>query len=729
MKKIKITFLNKYFLLFILIFSLFMVRGTYSYLAYNYENGSVIKGNVVSVNAELRVELVTGSNKGMVPLKDSSLERAINGTGGESACVDANGNLSCQVYRITLTNKGSKIKNLKGTITLTNKDTNSTYANLKWRELASKNKIDSNKIINGMNEAVLEDNLTMNSGEVKEYYIAVYIQETNVDQKVTDKGNFAGTVTFEVDDPNYCVNSKVNNLGDCILISEKKSKNVSEAKSYISNKKADFNNIAPLTKYVEKSEMVEGDNIISSSNKIYFGDSYSFNSNTGFYTISNNKLGLMNEYLSNENKKYYTCGNTSTSCNVLYAVYSIDTVKSDDTTIYKATKVEKYSNRALTFDSSDVGLYKASDDYGDSYYFRGNIDNNYVEFAGYVWRIIRINGNGSIRLSYSGTSTSDTGSKNFIDGIQYNAYSSDASSIGYKYGRDLELKHSDNVSVFGGIGNNTRYYFGTSYKIDDSNKKLAISGNVKYGTLDEIWKDGQNKEYKYSCRGKTEDSTCVSLVEIQSYINSNLVNVKYHSYLSKNYESTYKDEYDSDIKKKVDTWYKANIEDKGYSKYLSDTLFCNDRSFFSGDGFSLENITYYYSYDRNVNKKSPSLKCPRQVDQFTTNKSENIGNGELTYPVGLLTIDEAAMAGCKVDNANTSNWLMTGNNYWTMSPSYFHTWLMSASIWGIGSDGRLDYSWPTHSYAGIRPVINLRKDTLISEGNGTKTNPYVIASN
>jgi len=54
----------------------------------------------------------------------------------------------------------------------------------------------------------------------------------------------------------------------------------------------------------------------------------------------------------------------------------------------------------------DTGLYKASDDYGTSYYLRGNIIDNYVKFgknsAGQdlYWRIIRINGDGTIRLFY-----------------------------------------------------------------------------------------------------------------------------------------------------------------------------------------------------------------------------------------------------------------------------------------------------------------------------------------
>ena len=38
------------------------------------------------------------------------------------------------------------------------------------------------------------------------------------------------------------------------------------------------------------------------------------------------------------------------------------------------------------------------DDYGTSYYYRGNIPNNYVIFAGKCWRIVRVDGAGNIKL-------------------------------------------------------------------------------------------------------------------------------------------------------------------------------------------------------------------------------------------------------------------------------------------------------------------------------------------
>lgn len=40
--------------------------------------------------------------------------------------------------------------------------------------------------------------------------------------------------------------------------------------------------------------------------------------------------------------------------------------------------------------SSDSGLYKNEDSGDVTYFYRGNVDNNYVSFAGFTWRIIRI---------------------------------------------------------------------------------------------------------------------------------------------------------------------------------------------------------------------------------------------------------------------------------------------------------------------------------------------------
>ncbi|MBR1748305.1 MAG: hypothetical protein IJ743_00750, partial [Bacilli bacterium] len=68
-------------------------------------------------------------------------------------------------------------------------------------------------------------------------------------------------------------------------------------------------------------------------------------------------------------------------------------------------------------------LCEAEDDFGTSYYYRGNVTNNYVSFAGFTWRIVRINGDGSIRLIYDGTRA-------------YNSNQYTNEHIGYMYKND-----------------------------------------------------------------------------------------------------------------------------------------------------------------------------------------------------------------------------------------------------------------------------------------------------
>ena len=377
---------------------------------------------------------------------------------------------------------------------------------------------------------------------------------------------------------------------------------------------------------------------------------------------------------------------------------------------------------------SNSGIYMAEDDYGKSYYFRGKIDNNYVSFAGFIWRIVRINGDGSIRMIYSGTSTTDTGEKTSIGTSAFNNDRYDPAMVGYKYGLDKTYQETTATNLnYNNISANTIYYFADSYTKNDTTKKLSLSGNLTSGTLENVW-GSNNSTYKYTCFSTSSTGTCTTLVEIASYVNSTQVKVKtYHSYLSKSYESTYTDEHDSTIKTKIDTWYKTNIQDKGYSTYLSDNLFCNDRSISSGDGFSLNQTISYGAYNRNVDHKNPSYKCPRKKDQFTTSSGTTLGNGELTYPVGLLTADEVAYAGGKYGYDNKEYYLAAGQYYWLASPSLFYSWDASAYGWRVYSSGGLSpWTWVTYSWLGVRPVISLNANTLISQGNGTTSNPYIV---
>ncbi len=83
-------------------------------------------------------------------------------------------------------------------------------------------------------------------------------------------------------------------------------------------------------------------------------------------------------------------------------------------------------------------LCKAKDAYGDSYYYRGNVTNNYVLFAGKYWRIIRYNGDGSLRVIYDGTSAHanrESSTDRQIGRSAFNSSCNENAYVGYMYGK------------------------------------------------------------------------------------------------------------------------------------------------------------------------------------------------------------------------------------------------------------------------------------------------------
>ena len=99
-----------------------------------------------------------------------------------------------------------------------------------------------------------------------------------------------------------------------------------------------------------------------------------------------------------------------------------------------------------TFTETNTGtLYKATESIAgntpkDVYYFAGDAKNNWVKFAGFYWRIIRTNYDGSIRLLYSGTSHNTT--EGYIGKSAFNPADNDPIYVGYKYGTSGSLENN-----------------------------------------------------------------------------------------------------------------------------------------------------------------------------------------------------------------------------------------------------------------------------------------------
>lgn len=72
-------------------------------------------------------------------------------------------------------------------------------------------------------------------------------------------------------------------------------------------------------------------------------------------------------------------------------------------------------------------LYKTIDDYGETWYFKGEQNHNYISFANHIWRIVRINGDNTIRLILNDVLENKTVFNN-----------DDTNDIGYMYGNTID---------------------------------------------------------------------------------------------------------------------------------------------------------------------------------------------------------------------------------------------------------------------------------------------------
>ena len=342
--------------------------------------------------------------------------------------------------------------------------------------------------------------------------------------------------------------------------------------------------------------------------------------------------------------------------------------------------------------ASDKEMYKAQDDLGTSYYFRGAVDNNWVKYGKYTkdayivmdrkynyslvdscngfnfctklaskgddmyWRIIRINGDNSIRMIYAGTYAPDANTK-------------------------VTLTESGNLD-------------------DDGNliggQKTAV-GNSKF--------------------------------------NQNYDSAEYVGYMYTIGEQ-HGTSQSSDIKTYLEDWY-ANYTDLNKTgTKITDQIYCNDRTASTSNvSYSTTNYTtltswnskgtlYFYGANGRIsNDNNPMLTCAVDSDRFTVNKINGKGNSALTYPIGLITIDEVEMAGNNFNESVKSHYLYTGAHYWTGTPAAFDgdfSFEYSA----------MDDSGFSMSDAGIRfaarGVVSLSSESKLL-GSGTYNDVYIVS--
>ena len=339
--------------------------------------------------------------------------------------------------------------------------------------------------------------------------------------------------------------------------------------------------------------------------------------------------------------------------------------------------------------ASDKGMYKAQDDLGMSYYFRGAVDNNWVKYGKYTkdtyytydgdynyslvsscdglekcykiatkgddmyWRIIRVNGDNSIRMIYAGTYAPDANTK--VTLTESGEFDADGNSIG---------------------------------------GPKTVVGYSKF--------------------------------------NQNLDSAEYVGYMY-----TIKEQHgtsqSSDIKTYLEDWY-ANYTDLNKTgTKIADQIYCNDRTASTSDvSYSKANYTtltswnskgtdYYYGARGRVwnSPVSPDYICPVASDKFTTATAK--GNGKLSYPVGLITADELTFAGMRVGTPNNSFYLYTGDYYWAGSPYVFDGGAGEFNV----VEGDFGDCGVGNPY-GVRGVVSLSSESKLL-GSGTYNDVYTVS--
>ena len=419
----------------------------------------------------------------------------------------------------------------------------------------------------------------------------------------------------------------------------------------------------------------------------------------------------------------------------------------------------------ISSSTNGEGLYLLSGTQNDAYpiyYYRGNINNNNVIFGGFCWQMLRTTDTGGIKMIYNGAVTGNgltcenTAHVNRI--LENNKferwYGTSLSDFGYMSNERYQLQNTSagSSSIYG----KNIEWDGTNYLvIDDESGVASINTSL-------------DNNHHYTC-GITGQSSCSTVRYYYSttyYIllsSGDMIDDMIYkstgngSAAVKTKNANYNlNVNDSNIKSIVEDWFRTNLTNEiemnnpNFQQFLEDTIYCNDRSFktvgnnsfsyiFSDSGWNPNGGTFgegpgFGVYNRQYNNwysttNVPSLSCPNETDRFMVSNDK----AKLKYPIGLLTVDEALLAGGAgniADNRmppNSTYYLYTGGDYITMTPQYQSN--NNVTIGTINRYGSIGYDM-SGSNIGIRPVISLKLGTEFEDGgDGTPTNPYVVKYN
>ena len=205
---------------------------------------------------------------------------------------------------------------------------------------------------------------------------------------------------------------------------------------------------------------------------------------------------------------------------------------------------------------------------------------NYVKLDNKYYRIIRVNGDGTLRIIYDGTTPYENGESNInrqVGTSAFNPYYSDNGYVGYMYGDMSQnvITEGENIWPYSNLSATAKYYFGTSYSYDKSKNAFTVTGDMVTATLTEYGQQYNDKKY-YTCFSTSKTGTCQRLLHVQSYRNATQMNVKSVENSSTSYNQAHQNLNNSTMKTYLENWYTNNLSSVD-DKISKTAYFCNNR--------------------------------------------------------------------------------------------------------------------------------------------------------
>ena len=357
---------------------------------------------------------------------------------------------------------------------------------------------------------------SIESKEVQSYELTITYKEQNVDQSVDMNKRFSAKVNLV--NPNT-FDSYANSMLNRVIIDSAKTK--LNGTEYLETPKTIPAEETSSFIYIKGTDPTSFTASRSSATSYYisYADDYTVDETTGKFTLVNPTVATAKyttTMASNLVGKYAVWGtSTPTTSNTQNqsSIYKISNNVSDITSTIKYADVKSEQK------STEKELSITTDDYGMSFYYRGGVEDNYINFAGMCFRIVRIEGDGSIKIILEDRNAE-------CDSSSYTGNWSDGNRIEYEklgvslndFQTSLETKlengktlgdylkkdgwcYNDNIA----FTDNNGYQYYDDYKRIFTNKKLSLMCTGKYnymyvGTLtaDEVVYAGAT----YSSNGK-----------------------------------------------------------------------------------------------------------------------------------------------------------------------------------------------------------------------------------